>query len=143
VVVICARDERGFRGLTASSFTSVSLEPPLVLVCLDRFAATRDVVASGGRFNISLLAREQEFVADRFAGRAPQVDPLWREVPHRLASNGLPVVTGCAAWFCCELRSLHEAGDHDIAVGLVTDAGRGDADPLVHWERSFWSLTAG
>jgi flavin reductase (DIM6/NTAB) family NADH-FMN oxidoreductase RutF len=143
VVVVSTRDERGFRGLTASSFTTVSLRPPLVLVCLDRFAATREAVAESRRFNVSLLAREQEFLADRFAGRAPAVDAGWREVPHRLAGNGLPIVERCAAWFCCELDVLHEAGDHDIAVGLVTEAGRGEAEPLVFWERSFWRLSPG
>jgi flavin reductase ActVB len=141
VVVVSARDERGFRGLTASTFVSASLDPPLVLVCLDRFAATRDAVAAGGAFNASLLAREHEFLADRFAGRAPMVDPLWRQVPHRVADNGLPVVTGCAAWFCCRLQAIHRAGDHDIAVGLVTEAGVGEAEPLVYWQRSFWKLT--
>jgi flavin reductase (DIM6/NTAB) family NADH-FMN oxidoreductase RutF len=140
VVVVSAADERGFRGLTASSFTSVSLQPPLVLVCLDRFAATRDAVAAGRRFNVSLLAPEQEFLADRFAGRAPAVDPAWREVPHELTANGLPVIAGCAAWFACELHQLHEAGDHEIAVGLVAEAWAGGGEPLVHWRRAFWRL---
>jgi flavin reductase (DIM6/NTAB) family NADH-FMN oxidoreductase RutF len=140
VVVVSARDERGFRGMTVSSFASVSLQPPLVLVCLDRVAATRDAVVEGRIFNVSLLARDQEFLADRFAGRAPSVTPSWREVPHRLGVNGLPLLTGCVAWFECELHALYEAGDHDIAVGLVTAAEAGDGDPLVHWRRSFWTL---
>jgi len=139
-VVVSARDGRGFRGLTATSFTSVSLEPPLVLVCLNRWSATREAVAASKTFNASLLARAQEFLADRFAGRAPPVDPGWREVPHRLGDNGLPVVAGCAAWFECGLEALYEAGDHDIAVGRVTAAGSESGDPLVHWQRSFWSL---
>ena len=141
VVVISARDERGLRGLTASSFTPVSLEPPLVLVCLERFAATRDAIAATRAFNVSVLAREQEFIADRFAGRAPVVDPQWREVPHTLAENSLPVIAGCAAWFTCRLEVLYQGGDHDIAVGRVIEAGAGEADPLLYWQRSFWSLT--
>ena len=140
VVVVSSRDGHGFRGMTATSFTSVSLEPPLVLVCLDHLAATRDAVAVSGHFNVSLLAREQEFLADRFSGRAPQVDPAWREVPHRLGSNGLPLLSGSAAWFECRLQALHETGDHDVAVGAVFSAGVGEGEPLVHWERSFWRL---
>ncbi len=140
VVVISTRDGAGFRGLTASSFTSAALEPPLVLVCLDRFAQTRDAVAAARLFNVSVLDRGQEFLAERFAGRAPQVDPGWRDVPHFLGSNGLPVVRGSIAWFECDLRDLHPAGDHDIAVGLVTFAGRAAGEPLVAWDRAFWRL---
>jgi flavin reductase (DIM6/NTAB) family NADH-FMN oxidoreductase RutF len=140
VVVVGVRDGDGLRGLTASSFTSVSLEPPLVLVCLDRFARTRDAVAASARYTVSVLERGQEFVAERFAGRAPLVGPAWRDVPHDLGEGGLPIVRGCVAWFECALRDLHAAGDHDIAVGEVTAAGRGPGEPLVLWDRSFWRL---
>lgn len=140
VIVVSARDEEGFRGLTASSFTSASLEPPLVLVCLDRFARTRDAVEASGRYTVSVLERGQEFVAERFAGRAPLVGPAWRDVPHDLGTNGLPIVRGCVAWFECALRELVPAGDHDIAVGEVTAAGRRQGEPLILWDREFWRL---
>jgi len=140
VVVVSAGDAGGFRGLTASSFTSASLEPPLVLVCLDRFAKTRDAVAATGIFTVSVLERGQEFIAERFAGRAPQVGPAWREVPHDLGENGLPVVRGCVAWFECAVRERHEAGDHDVVIGAVTAAGRGPGEPLVIWDRAYWRL---
>jgi len=140
VVVVSTLDRAGFRGLTASSFTSVSVEPPLVLVCLDRFAQTREAVAAARFFNVSVLERGQEFIAERFAGRAPMVDPAWRQVPHVLGANGLPVVRGCVAWFECELQDIHEAGDHDIAVGEVTRAARDAGEPLVSWDRAFWRL---
>lgn len=140
VVVVSVRDRAGFRGLTASTFTPVSLEPPLVLVCLDSLAQTRDAVLEAGTFTVSVLSRAQEFVAERFAGRAPLVDPTWREVPHRLGANGLPVVAGCVAWFECELRQSHEAGDHDVVVGEVLAAGRDRGDPLVLWDRAYWAI---
>jgi flavin reductase (DIM6/NTAB) family NADH-FMN oxidoreductase RutF len=140
VVVIAVAAGAGFRGLTATSFTSVSLEPPLVLVCLDSAGQTRDAVAATGRFTASVLERGQEFVAERFAGRAPMVDPLWRDLPHERAPGGLPVVGGCVAWFACELRELRPAGDHDIAIAEVTAAGRNPGEPLVLWNRAFWRL---
>jgi flavin reductase (DIM6/NTAB) family NADH-FMN oxidoreductase RutF len=140
VVVVSTRDPGGFRGLTASSFTSVSLDPPLVLVCLDSFAQTRDAVAEAGAFNVSVLERGQEFVAERFAGRAPLVDPTWREVDHELGSNGLPIVRGCVAWFECALRELHPAGDHDVAIAAVTVAGHAPGNPLILWDRAFWTV---
>lgn len=140
VAVIATRWRRGFRGLTASSFTAASLEPPLLVVGLDVLAQTRDAVAETGSFTLSVLERRQEFLAERFGGRAPLVDPAWSEVPHRLGANGIPILEGCVAWFECELRELRPAGDHDLAVGEVIAAGRQAGEPLVLWDRSFWRL---
>jgi len=140
VVVVSVAAGWGFRGLTASSFTSVSLDPPLVLVCVESLGQTRDAIAETGRFTASVLERGQEFVAERFAGRAPLVDPAWRDVPHEVGGNGLPIVRGCVAWFECELRELRPAGDHDVAIAEVTAAGRNPGEPLVLWDRTFWRL---
>jgi flavin reductase (DIM6/NTAB) family NADH-FMN oxidoreductase RutF len=140
VVVVGARDADGLRGLTASSFTSVSLEPPLTLVCLDRHSGTRDAVAERGLFTVSVLERGQELMAERFAGRAPLVGPAWAEVPHELGASGLPIVRGCVAWFECTVRVLLPAGDHDVVLAEVTAAGRNPGEPLVLWDRSFWRL---
>jgi flavin reductase (DIM6/NTAB) family NADH-FMN oxidoreductase RutF len=140
VVVVSARVGAGFRGLTATSFISVSLEPPLVVVALDRFAATRDAVVDGRKFNVSVLEAAQEFVADRFAGRAPMVDPSWLEVGHVIGANGLPIIAGSVAWFECAVETVVEGGDHDLVVGSVTDVGVGSGEPLVLWDRSFWRL---
>jgi len=141
MAVVSARGGGGFRGLTASSFTSVSVEPPLLLVCLDTMSQTRDAVADQREFNLSILERSQEFLAERFAGRAPLIDPTWREVPHVLGGNGLPIVRDCVAWFECRLRDLHPGGDHEIAVGEVLACGRSGGEPLVLWDRAFWRLT--
>jgi flavin reductase (DIM6/NTAB) family NADH-FMN oxidoreductase RutF len=140
VAVVSTAGAGGFRALAASSFTSASLEPPLVLVCLDSLTQTLEAVAETAAFNLSVLERGQEFLAERFSGRAPLVDPSWQEVPHRLGSNGLPIVEGCVAWFECRLHRLYEAGDHDIALGEVIDAGRGAGEPLILWDRAFWRL---
>jgi flavin reductase (DIM6/NTAB) family NADH-FMN oxidoreductase RutF len=140
VTVVSSGGTRGFRALAASSFTPVSLEPPLVLVCLESVTQTREAVAASGRFNVSVLERGQEFLAERFAGRAPLVDPWWRGVPHRLGENGLPLLEGSVAWFECELQRLDPGGDHDIALGKVTASGRLPGEPLVLWDRGFWRL---
>jgi flavin reductase (DIM6/NTAB) family NADH-FMN oxidoreductase RutF len=140
VVVVSARSGDGYRGLTASSLVSISADPPMVLVGLEREAATRAAVAATRAFNVSVLTRSQEFMADRFAGRAPAIDPAWRDVPHRLGVNGLPLIEGCAAWLECTLVEIHPAGDHDICVGEVTAASAGSGDPLILWDRAFWTL---
>ena len=140
VVVVSARTEDGYRGLTASSLVSISADPPLVLVGLEREAATRAAVVGGKAFNVSVLTRSQEFIADRFAGRAPAIDARWHDVPHRLGANGIPLIEGCAAWLECALVEVHAAGDHDICVGEVTAATAGSGDPLILWDRAFWTL---
>jgi flavin reductase (DIM6/NTAB) family NADH-FMN oxidoreductase RutF len=140
VVVVTARMGDEFRGLTASSLVSISLEPPMVLVGLERESATRAAILETRAFNASLLTRSQEFLADRFAGRAPGLDPEWRTLPHRLGRNGIPLLDGCAAWLECRLLQVHPAGDHDICVGEVEAAAIGSGDPLILWDRSFWTL---
>jgi len=140
VVVISARLGTGFRGLTATSLVSISAEPPMVLVSLERSTVTRNAVLETKAFNVSVLTRSQEFVAERFAGRAPAVAASWNEVPHHLGSNGIPLIDGCVAWLECKLAQVHEAGDHDICVADVENAIKGSGEPLILWDRSFWSL---
>jgi flavin reductase (DIM6/NTAB) family NADH-FMN oxidoreductase RutF len=140
VVVVSARHGAGYRGLTASSLVSISADPPMVLVGLEREATTRAAVIEGKAFNVSVLTRSQEFIADRFAGRAPAIDEAWVQVPHRLGANGIPLIEGCVAWLECRLVAAHEAGDHDICVGEVEAAVAGAGDPLILWDRSFWTL---
>jgi flavin reductase (DIM6/NTAB) family NADH-FMN oxidoreductase RutF len=141
VAVVSVRATGGFRGLTATSFTSVSAEPPLLVVSLDVLTQTRDAVVQHGEFNLSVLERNQEFLAERFAGRAPLIDPAWGEVPHTLGGNGLPVIGGCVAWFECRVRDVHAGGDHEIVVADVLACGRLRGEPLVLWDRAFWRLT--
>ena len=140
VVLVSARLGDEYRALTASSLVSVSVEPPLVAVALEHMSATRAAIKETRRFNVSVLTREQEFIADRFAGRAPAIDPAWRTLPHRLGQNGIPLLDGCAGWLECRVREMHEAGDHDVCIGEVERAQVGSGDPLVLWDRSFWTL---
>jgi flavin reductase (DIM6/NTAB) family NADH-FMN oxidoreductase RutF len=140
VVIISALLNQEYRGLTASSLVSISLEPPLVLVGLERESATRAAVLESKAFNVSLLTRNQEFIADRFAGRAPAVDPTWQSIPHRLGSNGIPLIEGSAAWLECALVRVVPAGDHDVCIGEVESAATGSGNPLILWDRTFWTL---
>ena len=140
IVVVSARTADAYRGLTASTLVSVSADPPLVLVGLERESATRAAVVETRRFNVSVLTRDQEFLAERFAGRAPSVDPDWNAIPHRLGANGIPLIEGCAAWLECELEQVHPAGDHDVCIGSVSRVAMGAGDPLILWDRAFWTL---
>jgi flavin reductase (DIM6/NTAB) family NADH-FMN oxidoreductase RutF len=140
VVVISARHDSGFRGLTATSLVSISAEPAMVLVSLEHMTLTRNAVVESKAFNVSILNRSQEFIAERFAGRAPAVAAAWNEVPHRLGVNGIPLIDGCVGWLECRLAQVHQAGDHDLCVGEVDIAVKGTGEPLILWDRSFWTL---
>jgi flavin reductase (DIM6/NTAB) family NADH-FMN oxidoreductase RutF len=140
VVVVSTRAGDEFRGLTASSLVSISLDPPLVLVGLEHESATRTAVLESRAFNVSVLTRAQEFIADRFAGRAPAIDPGWTTLPHHLGTNHIPLLDGSAAWLECRLLQVHPAGDHDVCIGQVEAAAMGAGDPIILWDRTFWSL---
>ncbi len=136
VGVVLTADGDGFRGATVSAFTVVSLDPGLVLVCLDREGRMATVVPVAGRFTVSVLERSHEFLAERFAGRAPLPDARLSGVAHRFTATGLPVLAGALAWFDCRLHAVHDGGDHVIVVGGVLTVGLGDDtdDPLLTYE---------
>src|SRR5258708_32537088 len=126
--------------MTASSFVSISADPPWVLVGLERESATHAAVLQGNAFNVSVLTRSQEFIADRFAGRAPAIDAMWESVPHRLGAHGIPLIDGCAAWLECRLVGIHPAGDHDIRIGAGTPTTSGPGAPLILWDSALLTL---
>ncbi len=142
IAVVTTIDGAGYRGATVSAFAAVSLEPPLVLVCLDHSGRMSDLVRESGVFAVSILEREQEFLAERFAGRAPVPDIRFTGVPHRLAPNGCPVLESAHAWLTCRISAVHDGGDHVIVIGAVEDAGVGPEtdDPLLTYEARYRRL---
>jgi N-acetyl-1-D-myo-inositol-2-amino-2-deoxy-alpha-D-glucopyranoside deacetylase len=129
-------------GMTASSVTSVSLHPPLVLVCVDRSATMAEEVVRGGVFALSFLADDQAAVSvtfadpDRPAGEAQFVD-----VPHRPEVTGSPVLEGAVAWVDARVHGVHDGGDHLIVVGEVLDLGQDPARrPLAYHAGAYADL---
>ena len=140
VTIVTARDVDGrLIGLTANSFNSVSLEPPLVLWSLSRRAGSMPVFSRGSHYAIHILAAEQRALAERFA--AKNVD-RWAGVAYRENASGTPVIDGAAAVFECFNRSQYEEGDHVIFVGEVERCThRAEASPLLfHGGRYFTEL---
>jgi flavin reductase (DIM6/NTAB) family NADH-FMN oxidoreductase RutF len=117
VTVITTRLPDGsFVGLTASSFNSVSLDPPLVLWSLGQNASTMPVFTENSHYVINVLAGDQAALAARFAMR---IDNRFEGVDFELSHTGLPIIKGVAAWFECHNRSRYPEGDHVIFVGEV------------------------
>lgn len=144
VAVVTTTFARGFRGLTATAFTVVSLTPPQILVCLDQGSEGLEHLVAAGRFAVSLLSDQQEFLAERFAGRAPLVNPRFEGVKHHVTAAGNPVLTDSLAWFDCSVAVTQSAGDHVVVFGAVNEAGTGDGvEPLIYFESAYRSLQIG
>lgn len=131
-IITTGRGDRA-SGMTANAFSSVSLDPPLVLVCIKQGGRACRDLAVGGRFAVNILSADQEALSVRFASRERlRGSEAFRDVPHRLAASGLPILEGVAAYLDCQTVASHKAGDHIIFIGEVTDLGaRPDAAPLV------------
>lgn len=132
VAVVTLRLGDEVRGVTVNSFTSVSLVPPLVLICLDSHARTHDLLLAARRYCINILAEDQPLLSDRFAGRRPGEHGRFDDCSTRESPAGLPVIDGCLAWLDCRLVDLHPAGDHTIFIGLVTHAEHAGGRPLLY-----------
>lgn len=117
VTVITTRLADGsFLGLTASSFNSVSLDPPLVLWSLSQNASSMPVFTGNSHYVINVLSGEQAVLAERFAMR---IENRFEGVDFDLSHTGLPILKGVSAWFECHNRSRYPEGDHVIFVGEV------------------------
>ena len=119
VTVVTVRDGDGLRGMTANSFTSVSLDPPLILVSVDRRNRTHELLDDGVPFVVNVLSQEQQCWSDRFAGRHGDVQHQFDDIPHTLSADGVPIIAEAPASFSCRVVAIHEAGDHSLFIGQV------------------------
>jgi len=138
VTIVTARTETGqLVGLTANSFNSVSLTPPLVLWSLAQAASTMAAFSTGSHYAINILSTEQQDLAKQFASRAHD---RFAGVEYSLGVSGAPLLHGAAATFECFNRSRYEEGDHVIFVGEVERCThRAEASPLLFHGGKFYA----
>ena len=129
VTIVSAAGPAGPAGATANAVCSLSIEPMLMLACLDRGSRTLLAVQAANHFGISVLHEGQESIARAFATKAPVAEKwdgvAWSE------RDGIPAIDGSLAWIACELRDVVAAGDHVIVTGEVRDLATGKGTPLV------------
>jgi 3-hydroxy-9,10-secoandrosta-1,3,5(10)-triene-9,17-dione monooxygenase reductase component len=129
VTIVTATTPDGPVGMAVNSFTSVSLDPPLVLFCAAHSSATWPSIRNAGAFTVNILGRGDGELCRRFASK--DVD-RFADVAHQQGATGAPVLDGVAAHLDCTIDALHDAGDHVIVVGRVACiAARADIEPLV------------
>jgi flavin reductase (DIM6/NTAB) family NADH-FMN oxidoreductase RutF len=139
VVIVAAYTPEGPVGFTASAFSSVSLEPALVLVCVGKSASAYGSMVAARRFGISVLHEKQGWIAEQFARSGIE---RFAGVP-LATSPRVPWIAGALAQLECEPAALHDAGDHSILVGQVLEAQVAAGQPLVHYARSFGAFERG
>jgi flavin reductase (DIM6/NTAB) family NADH-FMN oxidoreductase RutF len=127
-------------GTTASAVTSLSLDPPLVLVCFDRASTTLEAVRAHGAFVVNVLAAPQRHLSANFARRG--LAAVWDDIRHRPGPTGSPRLDGVLAAVECTVEESIPGGDHEIVVGRVYDVeiSSQDAAPLLYWRGAYAAL---
>ncbi len=142
VTAVTTVQEGKLHGVTVSAFSAVSLNPPLVLVCIANESESRDRIAESGIFAVNILGEEQEFLAERFAARAPLVNAHFDGVPYHTAVTGSPILPKAIAWYDCRVEAAHDGGDHTIFVGRIEALGWGATapQPLLYFANRYAGL---
>ena len=120
VTVVTTKTPTEARGMTANAFSSLSLDPPLVLVCYDNKASSLKMVQEAKKFAINFLSEEQKSASDWFAGKGRDAEDQFADIPHEIGENGSPLITGHVGVLECDLHEELPGGDHTIVVGRVT-----------------------
>jgi flavin reductase (DIM6/NTAB) family NADH-FMN oxidoreductase RutF len=144
VTLVTARLGERRHGMTVSSFTSVSLDPPLVVVSLEKTSNTHALVISSGAFAVTILDESQADLAARFAGGVPDKQDRFDQLPTEVAVTGSAIPAGGLAALDCRVVSSYPVGTHTLIVGQVVHAQvRRDGRPLLYFHRDYRTLTPG
>jgi flavin reductase (DIM6/NTAB) family NADH-FMN oxidoreductase RutF len=125
-------------GLTANAVCSVSLDPSLVLVCVEQIADTHDGIARAGAFSVNVLRSDQEQLARRFAADATE---KFRGVAYHTEITGAPILDDALAWVDCRIWATYAAGDHTIYIGEVLTADAREGAPLLYYRGGYGRFT--
>lgn len=141
VAVVTARRADGEPcGLTVNAFSSVSLRPPLVLVCVDQGADSHACISDSGAFAVNVLEQERgETLSRRFATWG--VDDKFEGVAYRTERTNSPILEAALAWIDCRVAQAISAGDHTIFIGEVMEADAREGNPLVYYRGGYGRLT--
>lgn len=134
VTVITTKTSKGNYGFTANSFTSVSLDPPLVLFCLNKASDGCQLFLESRVFAVNILQNDQIPISNQFANNRLDAGERFKGILYTLGKTGSPLLTATLGWLDCELHAHHDGGDHLIFVGKVVDILQTDAkNPLLYY----------
>ncbi|MEP7135160.1 MAG: flavin reductase family protein [Chloroflexota bacterium] len=141
VTVVTAIHDGQQYGMTVNSFTSISLEPPLVSVALRKLTHTYELVEKSGEFAVTILASDQQELSDRFAGKHPEIQDRFEGVVTETLAIQAPLLKGGSAYFNCRVVNSIAVGENTLFVAEVIAAQvEGTSEPLVYHNRVYWKL---
>ena len=142
VTIITTKLGEHSHGLTANAVSSVSLEPTLVLICVDHTSDTFQLLKESGAFCVNVLGEDQEHLSRKFATKLQEGEHRMSGVQYREGVTGAPILDGCIAYLDCRIWQTYTAGDHDIFIGEVVDIGHApdDAKPLLFYRGKYAKL---
>ena len=141
VTVITAKHNDQQYGMTVNSFTSISLEPPLVSLTLKRLTHTHDLVEKSGEFSVTILSSEQKELSDRFAGKFLEIKDRFEGVPTETLVIEAPLLKGGLAYFNCRVLNSFPAGENTLFIAeVIAVSGDGEGDPLIYHNRVYHRL---
>ncbi len=144
VTVVSVQNGTARHGMTVSSFTSVSLDPPLVLVSLERSARTCGLVEKAGCFGVTILSAAQRELSDRFAGRIADDQDRFDRVETFTLVSGAPMIAGGLASFDCQVVATYPAGTHIVFIAEVMAVRQTPGEPpLMYYDRDYREMVNG
>ena len=141
VAVVTASHDGQQYGMTVNSFTSISLEPPLISVALKQLTHTHDLVVKSNEFSVTILSSDQRELSDRFAGKKPDVHDRFENLSTETLAIPAPLITGGMAYLNCRVVQAIPVGENTLLIAEVIAArGEGQGNPLVYHNRVYWEL---
>ena len=137
ITVVTTEHEGTPYGMTVASFASLSLHPPLVLICIEKSVKTHDAIAASGVFGVSILAQNQAEISGRFASKS---EDKFSGVAVRRGELGVPLVEGAICALECRVYDTLPGGDHTIYVGEVVDSRTAEGAPLIYYRSGYREL---
>ena len=137
VTVVTTEHDGHLYGMTVASFASLSLDPPLVLICVGRKMQTHDAIVGAKRFGVSILAQDQQRLSNHFASKS---DDKFAGIEYRRGASGVPLLENAICTLECELHEQLSGGDHSIFVGRVEEASTDERAPLVYFRSGYREL---
>lgn len=140
VTVVTSRDADGrFHGMTVSAFCSLSLDPPRVLICVEKTTGSHIALQTSKAFVVNILSAGQRDTSDRFAS---MIDDKFDQIEYSAGIDGIPVLSGCLATLECRVTNAYDGGDHSIFVGEVEHAAINEGDPVVYFRGEYRSIAS-
>ena len=142
VTVVTAALENHRHGMTVNSFTSISLDPAMITICLRSDSRTHDLIIRSGAFGLTILSAGQTGISDIFAGRIPKVEDRFAGLKTETLLTGAPLIVGGLAWLDCRVAETFTAGSSTLFIAEVLAAqSTGDGQPLIYHNRVYWQLS--